>query len=102
MKINLLTLGLIIIMAGTVSAGTSGDKDEKDQTLEYKDYLKTSMFIKEIEEILSDDGQVRIMNSKEIIVLQGKNTDEKIKEYMCISDLLTEVDGVKYYRLSYK
>ena len=103
MKKNLLTLGLSLTMlAGRVSAGTSTDKNKTNSTPDYTDYLKTYTLEKEIEELVQDEGQVRIMDISEKMVMQGKITEEEVQKFMRISDLLTEIDGVKYYRLSYK
>ena len=103
MKKKLLTIGLsLTVLAGTVSAGTFADKNNTNRTSDYKDYLETYMLEKEIEELVTDEGQVRVMNNKEEMVIQGKITDEEIKKFIRVADLLTEVDGITYYRLSYK
>jgi len=48
------------------------------------------------------NDRVQIYDSNDQLIAEGTKNDEKIKGYLGISDLLTEIDGIQYYRLSYK
>ncbi|MBR9997623.1 MAG: hypothetical protein KFF73_01570 [Cyclobacteriaceae bacterium] len=105
MKKNMLTLGLLFMMlGGVVTAWATENTEKKDpyRTYDYDDYYNTYMMEKEIEELMYVEGQVRIIDFMEELVAEGMTTDNEIKKYVGISDLLIDVDGVKYYRLSYK
>ena len=105
LKTRLFALGIVsIALLGSLSAGASGNEDKKDvlETSDFTAYLDNHYLERNIEEMMMDEGQVRVMDSHEEMVAEGKITDEAIKRYMSISDLVTEVDGVKYFRLSYQ
>jgi hypothetical protein len=46
--------------------------------------------------------QVRIYDQHEKLVISGSSDDRMIKKYISRADLLTEVDHVQYYRMSYE
>jgi len=58
--------------------------------------------IQEIENVISEKDRVQIYDSNDQLIADGIKNEEKIKGYLGISDFLTEIDGVQYYRLSYK
>lgn len=58
--------------------------------------------IQEIENVISEKNRVQIYDSNDQMIADGVKNEEKIKSFLGISDFLTEIDGVQYYRLSYK
>lgn len=58
--------------------------------------------IHEIENVISEKDRVQIYDSNDQLIADGVKNEDKIKGYLGISDFLTEIDGVQYYRLSYK
>lgn len=49
-----------------------------------------------------EKGQVLILNGEAQIIKIGEEEDEHIRQLVNESDLLTEVNNTKYYRLSYR
>ena len=113
----LLSLGLILsMMAGQAIARDIESNGKNDPENDYNfterydlaeydgfsSYFDFYQMEREIEKMLVQDGKVKIMNANEEVVIEGNATEESVKKYMRISDLVTEVDGVKYFRMSYK
>jgi hypothetical protein len=56
----------------------------------------------EIENVVSEEDRVQIYDSKDQLIADGVKNEDKIRSFLGISDFLTEIDGIQYYRLSYK
>jgi len=50
---------------------------------------------------LKSEVNVKIFNSDNRLMAIGDDSEDKIKSLVKFADLLTEIDGTKYYRLSY-
>lgn len=91
-----LILILISGMASPLFAGPE-ENDASDLNGEYT-------FVEDIMDYLDTPqatDEVRIYDRHEELVISGRADDRIIKNYILRSDLLTEVDHIQYYRLSY-
>jgi len=92
------------LLAGTLTVKAADPVENKDLEKKYdlESIYKLDILSEEIENLLSEKDQVQIYDSNDQLIAEGTRNQEKIKGYLGISDLLIEIDGVQYYRLSYK
>ena len=98
-KSSILSL-TVVLMLGTGNAVLAGpnENNAKEMNGEYSfvedimDYLQPT---KQLDEIL-------IYDQHQQLVISGDSENLIIKNYISRSDLLTEIDNVQYYRLSYE
>lgn len=96
-----LTCCLLVGVLITKGANPAENKiSENVYEIEY--FKNLDILMEEIENLLSEKEQVQIYDSSNQLIVEGTKNDENIIAYLGISDLLTEIDGIKYYRLSYK
>lgn len=110
-KNYLISLGLTgCLLAGVLIAKGADPTENLDLETQYEleniqdagSIHSLNSMIQEIENVLSEKDRVQIYDSKNQLIADGIKNEEKIKGYLGISDFLTEIDGVAYYRLSYK
>lgn len=107
LKIRLTALSFTIAMtAFTFTTFASGNKMKAmmDPTYieEFEEYFDSENFTQELEIKLRPDVRIKVYNQDGKLIASGDVKDEKIKSFIDISDLLTEVHGTKYYKLSYQ
>lgn len=110
-KKYLLSLGLIgLFLAGVLIAKGADPIENLDYENMYgiedmydlESSHNLNRMLQEIENVLSEKDRIQIYDSNDQLIADGVKNEEKIKNYLGISDFLTEIDGVRYYRLSYK
>lgn len=103
LKIKFASLSLTLLLV-TVSLVTFSSENENQNDFEskyfgeYFNYEETHLLL---ETQLMPEINVKIYNSNNQLLVTGKETEDKVKSLMIVSDLLTEIGGIKYYRLSY-
>ncbi len=105
LKIKLLAFGITVLLMGIVFLAHAGDlreNPELETMANLESYFEQVKLNTRLEKNLESDCEVHIYNSENQLIMTGSANEEKIKTYIPQSDLLTEVDGTKYYRLSYK
>ncbi len=92
------------LLAGALIAKGADRAENKisENVYEIEYFNNLDILEEEIENLLSEKDQVQIYDSSNQLIVEGTKNDENIIGYLGISDLLTEIDGIKYYRLSYK
>jgi len=68
----------------------------------FKEYFDYQNYTELLEIKLNPEVRIQVCNESGALIAAGSEQDEKIKSLMNHSDLLTEVNGTKYYRLSYQ
>jgi len=91
-----LTLIWILAIGSPLLAGPKGNT-ASDLNGEYT-FVEDIMYYLDIP-LFTDE--VRIYDQHEKLVISGSSDDRMIKNYISRADLLTEVDHVQYYRMSY-
>jgi hypothetical protein len=105
LKRNWISFGLTCcLLAGvlTVNGANPADNTDLKNMYDLESIDNLDKMVEEIENVLSVNDRVQIYDSNDQLIAEGTKNDEKIKGYLGISDLLTEIDGIQYYRLSYK
>lgn len=94
------TIALITFSFSTFAAEnnleTFTDQAYFEEYFDYQDYTEL------LEINLNSEVRIQVYNESGALISAGSEQDEKIKSLMNHSDLLTEVNGTKYYRLSYQ
>lgn len=100
-----LLLVLISISSGALSASHSNPYlSESNYQMEsnyFKEYFNYEKMNQAMDLQLIPDVGVKIFNSRDQLIATGSKSDDKVKELVRISDLLIEINGTQYYRLSY-
>jgi hypothetical protein len=89
---------LLVLGMRTISVAGPNKLDNADQNGEYsyaEDIMDCLLTLNPVDEIL-------IYNQEDQLVIKGSADNKTIKNYISRSDLLTEVDHVQYYRMSYE
>lgn len=105
LKKNWFSFGLTIwLLSGVLTANAANPTEKKDleRIYDLESFYSLDNMVKEIEDLLSESGRIEIIDSNDQLVAEGTKNNDEIKNYMGISDLLTEIDGIQYYRLSYQ
>ena len=107
-KIKLTALTLTLLFAATTfSATANGNKLESsttttmDQTY-FEEYFDQESFTRELEMNLTQQMNVMIYDSNGELLMAGDKDSDKIRTIIRIADLMTEVNGTSYYRMSYQ
>jgi hypothetical protein len=101
---NFSVLGLTIlflVLVFSVKANSPYEFTDVNRSYDFVEFFQFEQIEKEIEQIFYQNNQVKVLDSKNQLVAEGSNRDLNIKSYITVSDLLLEIDGIKYYRLSY-
>jgi len=100
-----LALVLISISTGAMSASHSNpylsESYNQMESNYFTEYFSYERMNQALDLQLMPEVGVKIFNSRNQLIVTGSETDDKVKELVKISDLLIEVNGTKYYRLSY-
>lgn len=100
-----LALVLISISTGALSAGHSNPfLSESNYQMEsnyFSEYFSYEKMNQTLDIQLMPEVGIKIFNSRDQLIATGSESDDKVKELVKISDLLVEINGTKYYRLSY-
>jgi hypothetical protein len=94
-----LTLFLISFSLTAISAGSSTPNGTESNY--FKEYFSNEQMNLLLDTQLKPELNVKIFNSKNQLIITGNETEDKVKSFIQVADLLTEIDGTKYYRLSY-
>ena len=102
--IKIATLSLTVALIAFSYAGYSSENSNLDAagTAYFEQYFEYEELNDLLDIQLKPELNVKIYNVENKLVATGNENDEKMKSMIPESDLLTEVNGVKYYRLSYK
>jgi hypothetical protein len=110
LKIKLASMSFTLILISFSMAALSAGNSNPDFV--GSDYFTASNYFVEYfsyEEMnlaldmqLKPEVNVKIFNSNDQLIATGNETEDKVKSLVKVADLLTEIDGTKYYRLSYK
>lgn len=103
-KIKLIVLGFFIFMAAfNISAFATENNEKSVVDLAYfEEYFEFENYADILEFNLLPEVRIQVYNENGKLIATGSENDAKIKSLMSISDLLTEVNGIKYYRSSYQ
>lgn len=109
-KIKLTALSLTILFAATTFTATAdGNKlvtaTSKTTTLDqtyFEEYFDQESFTRELELNLAPQMNVMIYDSNGALIMTGDKDSNKIRTMIRIADLMTEVNGTSYYRMSYQ
>jgi hypothetical protein len=103
-EIKLTALSLIFVMVSLlsfsgISAGNSGLN--ASGSAYFEEYFDYEALNKLLETQLKPELNVKIFDSSNQLVAAGNDNEDKIQGMIPVADLLIEIDGTKYYRLSY-
>jgi hypothetical protein len=102
-KIKLTALSLTLILAAmTFSTFADGNKmiTTTDQSY-FEEYFDMESFTNELQLNLAPQMNVMIYDKNGKLLMAGDENSDKTRKMMRIADLVTEVNGTKYYRMSY-
>jgi hypothetical protein len=102
---NFKVLGLTIlflVLVLLVKANSPYEINYAYHSYDFGEFYNFEQIENEIEQIFYEDNEVKVLDSNEQLVAEGSSQSLIIKSYITVSDMLLEIDGVKYYRLSYK
>lgn len=105
LKRNWISFGLtcyLLAVVLTVNGANPADNADLENMYDLESIDKLDNLVEEIENVLWVNDRVQIYDSNDQLIVEGTKNDEKIKGFLGISDLLTEIDGIQYFRLSYK
>jgi len=102
--IKIATLSLTVALIAFTCTGYASENSNLDVTgsAYFEQYFEYEELNDLLGILLKPELNVRIYNTGNKLVATGNENDAKMKSMIPESDLLTEVNGVKYYRLSYK
>jgi len=109
-KIKLACLSFTLLLV-TVTIETIADRNSNPGFTGNINYTESNYFAEyfSYEEMnrtldiqLKPEVNVKIFNSENQLIATGNETEDKVKSLVKVADLLTEIDGTQYYRLSYK
>lgn len=103
-KIKLTALSFAIAMTAfsTISFATENNMESALEVAYFEEYFDSENYTEDLEIKLVPEVRVKVYNVAGNLIATGSENDAKIKSLMNISDLLTEVNGIKYYRSSYQ
>lgn len=96
----LLSLSMAAISAGNSNPDFAGS-DYYTASNYFVEYFSNEEMNLALDIQLKPEVNVKIFNSKDQLIATGNETEDKVKSLVKVADLLTEIDGTKYYRLSY-
>ncbi len=105
LKKILISLGLTCCLLAGVLIANAADPAEinnPEHIYDLESFYNLDYMVENIENLFSEPNRIEVIDSNDHLVAEGTKNDEKIQGYIGISDLLTEIDGIQYYRLSYK
>ncbi len=103
-KIKLTALSFIvatILLTFTTFAAESEMGSTTDLSY-FEEYFDSENFTEQLENRLEPEVNIKVYSQEGNLIATGSENDAKIKSLINISDLLTEVNGTKYYRSSYQ
>jgi hypothetical protein len=106
LKIKLAALSLTLLVAATTFSATADSNKiitptSTDQSY-FKDYFDRENFTKELNLNLVPQMNVMIYDLNGELLMAGDKDSVNIRTIIRISDLMTEVNGTSYYRMSYQ
>ncbi len=103
LKIKLASLSLTLFLISFSLAAISAESSTPNGTESnyFKEYFSNEQMNLLLDTQLKPELNVKIFNSKNQLIITGNETEDKVKSFIQVADLLTEIDGTKYYRLSY-
>jgi hypothetical protein len=103
-KIKLAALSFAITMAAcsTISFAAENKMESALEVAYFEEYFDSENYTEGLEIKLVPEVRVKVYNVTGSLIATGSENDAKIKSLINISDLLTEVNGTKYYRSSYQ
>jgi len=103
-KLNLKILSLTLLLFSTLpslKAATPDENNDVNQNYNFESYFELDQMNRDIDLLFSEENEIKVLDSNDQLVVEGPENDINIKTYVGISDLLTEIDGIQYYRLSF-
>jgi len=91
----------LIVLSFTTYAADYEINSSTDQSY-FGEYFEAIEFTKTLNTLLLPNVNVKIYDEKGNLFAAGDEENDTIKSYIGISDLMTEVGGTKFYRLSYR
>jgi hypothetical protein len=103
LKIKLTVLYFTFLLASfswanSAAGNTNLNISDSQYTEKYTDYQELNSFL---ELQLKPELNVKIFDSDNKLIVTGNENEDKVKNCISKADLLTEINGIKYYRLSY-
>jgi hypothetical protein len=99
------TLLSILLAVTTLSLASTTSENEMGSTMDlfyFEEYFEFQEFTKSLDMAMIPETEVKVYDQNGDLLATGGEEDTKIKSLVRISDLMTEVDGTKYYCLSFK
>lgn len=96
----MITISTVAIPAGNSNPDFTGNIIFTESNY-FADYLSYEEMNMALDNQLKSEVNVKIFNSDNRLMAIGDDSEDKIKSLVKFADLLTEIDGTKYYRLSY-
>jgi hypothetical protein len=87
-----------ITWANSATGNTSLNISDSQYIEEYSEHEEMNRFL---DLQLKPELNVKIYDSGYELIVTGNENENRVKNCISKSDLLTEIDGIKYYRLSY-
>ena len=91
----------LIVLSFTTYAADNDLNSSTDQSY-FEEYFEAIEFTNSLNTLALPNVNVKIYDEKGNLLTAGDEENDTIKSYIGISDLMTEVGGIKFYRLSYR
>ena len=98
-------LSLLILLLFNVLLAKAVDPIETNILYDSYDldtYFEMDDTLKNIDDQMFPEQEVQILDVNDKLVTKGSENNTDIKSLVSISDLLIEIDGTKYYRISFQ
>jgi len=101
-KLTALSFSIVLVTISFTTFATENNLEATSDLTYFEEYFDAENYTKELGIKLDSEIQIQVYNVYGSLIASGSEKDEKVKSLMGHSDLLTEVNGTKYYRLSYQ
>jgi hypothetical protein len=101
-KLTTLSLALVILTFTQESYASGNDHMNVYDSHYFEEYFEYEEMNEMLDLQLKPEVNIKIFNSNNEMIASGNENGDKIKNCISKSDFLTEIDGTKYYRFSYK
>jgi hypothetical protein len=101
-KLTALSFAVAMILLTFTTFAAESEMGSNMDLSYFEEYFNLENFTEQLENSLEPEVSIKVYNQEGKLIASGIEKDEKIKSFINISDLLTEVGGTKYYQLSYQ
>jgi hypothetical protein len=101
-KLTVLSFAIALTVFSFTTYATENNTPSSLDLAYFEDYFWDQDYTEQLKIKLISEVQIQVYNEEGSLIATGDQKDDKIKTLLNISDLLTEVNGTKFYRLSYQ